>query len=95
MVARVLHPGLASADLALPTVLARDLSPAVGALGLAAVFAAEVSSADAVLFMLATSLSQDLYRRFLRPGATDAQLLRRRPRGRAWRAGWPAWRWPS
>jgi len=48
----------------------------VGALGLAAVFAAEVSSADAVLFMLATSLSQDLYRGFLRPGASDAQLLR-------------------
>jgi len=76
MVARVLHPGLASQDLALPTVLVRDLSPAVGALALAAVFSAEVSSADAVLFMLATSLSQDLYRRFLRPEATDAQLLR-------------------
>jgi solute:Na+ symporter, SSS family len=29
-----------------------------------------------VLFMLSTSLSQDLYRRFVRPGATDAQLVR-------------------
>jgi SSS family solute:Na+ symporter len=75
MVARVLHPDLASQDLALPTVLVRDLSPTIGALALAAVFAAEVSSADAVLFMLATSLSQDLYRRFLRPEATDAELL--------------------
>jgi SSS family solute:Na+ symporter len=28
------------------------------------------------LFMLATSLSQDLYKRFLRPAASDAQLLR-------------------
>ena len=75
MVARVLHPTLASPDLALPTVLVHHLPPAVGSLALAAVFSAEVSSADAVLFMLSTSLSQDLYRRFLRPGATDQQVL--------------------
>jgi SSS family solute:Na+ symporter len=75
MAARVLHPGLASPDLALPTVLVRDLPPAVGSLALAAVFSAEVSSADAVLFMLSTSLSQDLYRRFVRPDAADRQVL--------------------
>jgi SSS family solute:Na+ symporter len=75
MVARVLHPALASPDLALPTVLVHHLPPAAGSLALAAVFSAEVSSADAVLFMLATSLSQDLYRRFLRPHATDRQVL--------------------
>jgi len=75
MVARVKHPGLASPDLALPMVLVHELPPAVGALALAAVFSAEVSSADAVLFMLATSLSQDLYRRFVRPEATDRQVL--------------------
>ena len=46
-----------------------------GALGLAAVFSAEVSAADAVLFMLATSLSQDLYKRFVNPAATDRQVL--------------------
>jgi SSS family solute:Na+ symporter len=40
------------------------------------VLAAEISSADAVLFMLATSSSQDLYRRFVAPNATDAQVLR-------------------
>ena len=89
MVARVLHPTLPSPDLALPTVLVHDLPPAVGSLALAAVFSAEVSSADAVLFMLSTSLSQDLYRRFLRPDASDRQVLvgrarrsrRRRARG--------------
>jgi SSS family solute:Na+ symporter len=43
--------------------------------GLAAVFPAELSSADAVLFMLTTSLSQDLYKRFVAPGSTDAHLL--------------------
>ena len=52
------------------------LPPAVGALGLAAVFSAEISAADAVLFMLATSLSQDLYKRYLRPEASEARVLR-------------------
>jgi SSS family solute:Na+ symporter len=75
MVARVRHPGLASPDQALPTLLALDLPPAVGALTLAGIFAAEMSAADAVLFMLSTSFSQDLYRRFIAPAASDAQVL--------------------
>ena len=76
MVARSLYPALANQDLALPTLLMNALPPMVGALGLAALFSAEVSSADVILFMLATSLSQDLYRRFVAPSATDAQVLR-------------------
>ena len=47
-----------------------------GRLALAALFAAELSTADAVLFMLATSLSRDLFQAVLRPKATDAELLR-------------------
>jgi SSS family solute:Na+ symporter len=42
---------------------------------LAAVFSAEVSTCDAILFMLSTSLSQDLFKRFLKPGATDREVL--------------------
>jgi SSS family solute:Na+ symporter len=76
MAARALHPGLANPELALPTVLMQDLPPLLGSLGLAAVVSAEASSADAILFMLATSLSQDLYRGYLRPKATDMQVLR-------------------
>jgi solute:Na+ symporter, SSS family len=76
MMSRVLNPGLPSRDLALPMLLVRNVPPAIGTLGLAALFSAEVSSADAILFMLATSLSQDLYRRFVRPDADDAQVLR-------------------
>jgi solute:Na+ symporter, SSS family len=76
MAARALHPDLASHDLALPTLLAQDLPLLVGSLGLAALFSAEVSTADAILFMLATSLSQDLYRRFINPAATEQQVLR-------------------
>ena len=75
MAARVLHPHLPSADQALPTLLSHDLPPWVGALTLAGVFGAEISAADAVLFMLSTSLSLDIYRRFLSPSATDARML--------------------
>jgi SSS family solute:Na+ symporter len=59
----------------LPTILMYMLPPLVGAIGLAAVFSAEVSASDAVLFMLTTSLSQDLYKRFINPRATDARVL--------------------
>lgn len=76
LAARALHPGLANPELALPTLLAQDLSPAVGALGLAALFSAELSAADAVLFMLSTSLARDLWQGTLRPAASDASVLR-------------------
>lgn len=80
MIARVLHPGLLQLtppdkDLALPMLLVHDLPPAVGMLTLAALFSAEMSAADTALFMLTTSLSQDLYRRFLNPSASDRHLL--------------------
>ncbi|MCX6538269.1 MAG: sodium:solute symporter family protein [Acidobacteria bacterium] len=74
MAARLHHPGLAR-ELALPTLLVSDLPVGVGGLLLAASFSAEVSAADAVLFMLSTSLSQDLYRRFINRSARDSQVL--------------------
>lgn len=76
IIARSLHPVLADPQLALPTLLVSDVPLTIGALGLAALFSAEVSTADAILFMLATSLSRDLYKRFVRPAASDAQVLR-------------------
>jgi SSS family solute:Na+ symporter len=75
MAARVEFPKLADSNLALPMILMYGVPPIVGAIGLAAVFSAEVSAADAVLFMLTTSLSQDLYRRFVNPQAVDARVL--------------------
>jgi SSS family solute:Na+ symporter len=76
IVARALHPSLADPELALPTLLVQDLPPLLGALGLAAAFTTDVNTADAVLFMLSTSLAQDLYRGILNPGASDAQVLK-------------------
>ena len=76
LAARVLHPGLERPEMALPTVLANDVPTFVGAFALAAVFSAELSTADAVLFMLATSGARDFYRGFVRPQASDADVLR-------------------
>lgn len=73
--ARASHLEVAARDQVLPAVLATGLPPALGALGLAAVFSAEVSTCDAILFMLATSLSKDLYKRFINPLADDRRLL--------------------
>jgi len=75
IVAQGRFPDLKSANDALPTVLVFLLPPLVGAVALAAVFSAEISASDAVLFMLTTSLSQDLYRRFINPQAADRQVL--------------------
>jgi SSS family solute:Na+ symporter len=75
MAARVAHPDIASQNLVLPTVFVEQLPTALSALALAAIYSAEVSTCDAILFMLATSLSQDLYKRFFRPDASDAQVL--------------------
>ncbi|MGE3190653.1 MAG: sodium:solute symporter family protein, partial [Vicinamibacterales bacterium] len=75
MAARAAHPEITSPDLVLPTVLTAELPVWLGALALAAVFSAEVSSCDAILFMLATSLSKDLYKRFVAPEADDRQVL--------------------
>jgi SSS family solute:Na+ symporter len=75
MIAHLRFPDLASPDLALPMILMHGLPAAIGTLGLAAVFSAELSSADAALFMITTSLSQDLYKRFVAPAADERAVL--------------------
>jgi solute:Na+ symporter, SSS family len=76
MAMRAVEPGLGNPELALPRLTTDVLPPWLGGLALAALFAAELSTADAVLFMLATSLSRDLFQAVVRPKATDAELLR-------------------
>jgi SSS family solute:Na+ symporter len=76
MAMRAVEPTLGNPELALPRLTTDVLPPWVGGLALAALFAAEISTADAVLFMLSTSLSRDLFQAVLRPKATDAELLR-------------------
>jgi SSS family solute:Na+ symporter len=76
MSARVHHPDLASTNLVLPTVILNDLPVWLGAIGLSAIFSAEVSTCDAILFMLSTSASKDLYKRFVNPAASPDRVLR-------------------
>jgi len=75
MIARGHLAPLDNRELALPMVLTQVLPLWIGALLLAAIFSAEVSTADVVLFMLTTSLGKDFYKGSLRPDATDKQLL--------------------
>jgi SSS family solute:Na+ symporter len=76
MAARTTNPGIADPNLVLPTFLATQLPVWLGALALAAVFSTEVDTCDAILFMLSTSMSKDIYQRHINPQATDGQLLR-------------------
>lgn len=74
--ARALFPGIAERDEVLPHLLLHGLPVWLGSLALAAVFSAEVGACEAILFMLSTSLSKDLYKRVVNPDATPAQVLR-------------------
>ena len=75
MSALVHYPGIKDVNLVLPTVLLNELPVFIGALALAAVFSAEVSTCDAILYMLSTSSSKDLYQRFINPSASSEQVL--------------------
>jgi SSS family solute:Na+ symporter len=75
IVARSQYPNLSNRELALPMVMTRLMPGWLGLLTLAAVFSAEISASDAILFMLSSSLSVDLYKTFLRPRASDRDLL--------------------
>lgn len=76
--ARAMFPdlGSANADQALPRLMSEGLPVWLGGLALAAVFSAEMSAGDAVLFMLSTSGARDLYRGVLKPSASDAEVVR-------------------
>lgn len=73
--ARALFPGIEARDEVLPTLLLHGLPVWLGSLALAAVFSAEVGACEAILFMLSTSLSKDLYKRVINPDASPAQVL--------------------
>ena len=76
MAGRVALPDVPNTNLVLPAVLLNLLPAWLGALALAAVFSTEVDTCDAVLFMLSTTMSKDVYQRHINPKASDRQLLR-------------------
>ena len=68
-------PNLANPELALPAAMKMLLPRWLGVWTLASIFSAELSATGAILFMLSTSLSVDLYKTFLRPHISPAELL--------------------
>lgn len=75
MAARVHFPELADPGSALVRLFTEIAPLWLGALMLAAILSAEVSSADAVLFMIATSLSRDVLEPLFRGKLTDRERL--------------------
>ena len=68
-------PHLGNPELALPTVMMYMVPKWLGVWALAAIFSAELSATDAILFMLSTSLTVDLYKTFLNPTVSQKKLL--------------------
>ena len=77
MIARVHFPELDDPGLALIRLLGEAAPTWLGALMLAAVFSAEISSADAVLFMITTSAARDVIEPLSGGRLRDAALLAR------------------
>lgn len=75
MAAAAINPGLSSREMALPLVLKECMPFGASALALAAIFSAEVSAADAVLYMITASFTKDLYKTFIKPDISDEKLL--------------------
>ena len=75
VVAHARFPNLGNGESALPQVMTALMPPWLGLLTVAAIFSAELSTSDAVLFMLSSSLSVDLFKTFLKPSASDREVL--------------------
>jgi SSS family solute:Na+ symporter len=76
MFARMLTPELADAELATPTMILMLLPAGVAGLVIAAYIAALMSTADSCLIGPVAIFVNDIYRKLLRPDATDGELMR-------------------
>ena len=76
MAAYAAFPDLPQRDLALPYVMKECMPFWASAIALAAIFSAEISAADAVLYMITASFSNDLYKTFIDPSINDEKLLK-------------------
>ena len=76
MAAYAIAPDLPQRDLALPYVMKECMPFWASALALAAIFSAEISAADAVLYMITTSFTKDLYKSFINPTIYDEKLIK-------------------
>jgi len=72
---RALFPHLPSPDLASAVMMAHVLTPVAGSLLIVAAFSAIMSTVNAVLLVAGASVAHDIYARFVKPLASDAERL--------------------
>jgi SSS family solute:Na+ symporter len=75
MFARILVPGLSDAELATPTMILMLLPAGLTGIVIAAYIAAVMSTADSCLIGPVAIFTNDIYRKHLRPHATDRELV--------------------
>jgi SSS family transporter len=71
----VLFPVLPTGDLAMPMIARAVLPPTLGALMLAAITSAMMSTVDSLLIVAGSALSYDLFQNLVHPGATERQKV--------------------
>ncbi|MDG1997336.1 MAG: sodium:solute symporter family protein [Emcibacteraceae bacterium] len=76
MVARILMPDLADPELATPMMIMTLLPVGVGGLVIAAYIATVMSTADSCLIGPVAIFTNDIYRKLIKPDASDAELVR-------------------
>lgn len=72
----ILLPGIEKQDQVFVTLVTQMLSPVSGGIMFAAVIAAIISTADSLLLLSATTFSNDLWGKYVKPDLTDRQKLR-------------------
>lgn len=76
LIARMLLPDIADPELATPMVIMELLPVGIAGVVIAAYIAAVMSTADSVLMGPVAIFTNDIYRKHLRPDATEASLVR-------------------
>lgn len=72
----VLIPGIAESDAVAPTLIKQLLHPVWGGVVMAGILAAAISTADSVLLLAGTTVTRDIYPKFINPNAGQQELLR-------------------
>jgi SSS family solute:Na+ symporter len=75
MITKVVEPNLIDRDQALFVLMKRFLPPGILGLGIAAFMAAFISTVNTMIMVTSATLTKDFYKGWLRPEATDRQLL--------------------
>ncbi|NMA66978.1 MAG: sodium:solute symporter family protein [Clostridiaceae bacterium] len=74
MTAKVKFPHLANGKLALPTLLG-NMNPLAGGIIMASILAAVLSTISPIILAAGTMITNDIYKRRIKPGATDKKVL--------------------